>query len=124
MAIKRKQIGYYISKGKCLKAYNIYSKETNKYSKKRRTGNGRKLSKNVKIFKKKSDCLKKIKNLENKKSPKRKSPKRKTKFGSDDCGLNAPWFGNMIPQNPLVNWKWPSPGANALIKQQYRYNKP
>ena len=45
-----KHIGYYISKGKCLKAYVKLNKKTNKYSKKRVNYKGKSLKKGCKLY--------------------------------------------------------------------------
>ena len=61
------KIGYYISKGKCLRAYAVkkLNKRTNKMKVKKVNYKGKAIRKGTKIYKRKADCMKKIKNALN-----------------------------------------------------------
>ena len=133
-----KHIGYYISKGKCLKAYVKLNKKTNKYSKKRVNYKGKSLKKGCKLYKTKSKCMKKLKSMkktkkQNKKT-KKKVNKKKNKFG--ECTYSVPFFGQFVPTvaknvhgtnntgYSTSKWMWPCPpGALVLDNQHGSYKK-
>ena len=125
-----KHIGYYISKGKCLKVYVKLNKKTKKYSKKRVNYKGKSLKKGTKLYKTKSKCMKKIKSMKKTK----KVNKKKNKFG--ECTYSVPYFGQFVPtvaKNVNGNkttgystskWMWPCPpSALALDNQHGSYKK-
>ena len=147
--MNKKKIGYFISKGKCVKAYSMVkiNKKTGKKSVKKVNYSGKKIKKGTKIFKRKSDCLKRLrkakKGKKTRRSPKRtrrtrRSPKRtrrKSKFGNKSCYYEVPYFGTMVPSigkswsgiPPSITssaWKWPTPpGAGTIDEQQGRWHK-
>ena len=75
MVVKRKFIGYYLKKGRVLKAYVKFNKKTKKYGKTRYSASNKKLIKGTRVYKKKSTVPKP--------KPKKvtKSKSRKLKFG-------------------------------------------
>lgn len=142
MVKSKKVIGYYISKGRCLKAYVKYDAKKKKYSKKRYNSKNEELKK-VKVYKKKSDCKKKLiklkekKQKENKKVKKEKKKKR-NKFGNVNnkmCTNYAPYFDSLVPVvSPYVSGTpetgfssvsahWPEGLAKQLQSQSYRLFK-
>ena len=124
-----KHIGYYISKGKCVKAYSLKKKNrAGKLVTKRVNYKGKSLKKGTRVYKSKTACKKALKR-KNKKSPKKnlkKSPKR-NHFGKQ-CYYNVPYFGNYIPSIAKMwsgtsntgitssSWRWPH--ASKIDKQQ------
>ena len=56
MVVKRKTIGYYISRDKCVKAFKLQNPKTKKYSGKRVSESGRKLKEGTRVFKTKALC--------------------------------------------------------------------
>ena len=109
--MERKKIGYYISKGKCLKVFAV--KKINKRTRRiqRKKVNSKGPSRKVKKHKK----VKRI---------------RKQRFG-EGCNYVAPYFGQFIPTiskfasgSPgtgfsSINWAWPNPpSAYAIDRQQ------
>ena len=143
--MNKKKIGYFISKGKCVKAYLMVkiNKRTGKKSVKKVNYSGKTIRKGTKIFKKKFDCLKRLRKSKKtkkakktkRKSVKKRSPKRtkKSKFGEKNCYYNVPYFGTMCPSvaktwsGPQITssaWKWPTPaGATTIDKQQGMWKK-
>lgn len=138
MALKK--VGYYISKGRCLRVYQMKKRNrSGRMINKRVNSKGKSLKKGTRVFKSKAACKKAIKKMmkrRTRKSPKRtrksprrtrKSPKRtrksprRSRFGQELNG--APYFGQMIPRIPLSKsaWRWPAPGAINLDKQQLRH---
>jgi len=141
--MERHKIGYYISKGKCLNAYakKKLNKRTKRVQIKKVNSKGKLIKKGTKIYKKKSDCLKKIKKTKAKKTkakstkakkqPKRKVRKeRNSRFG-EVCAYSVPYFGSMVPSvskftsgtpntgRSSIAWAWPTPpSALGLDKQQ------
>ncbi len=138
------KIGYYISKGKCLRAYAVkkLNKRTNKMKVKKVNYKGKAIRKGTKIYKRKADCIKKIKPPQNKKPKPVKKPKQdkkqkskpvkkqKSKFGQS-CAYSVPYFGNMVPTTAKfvsgtpstgmtsTAWAWPTPpSALNYDKQQ------
>ena len=63
MTIKRKSIGYYVSRGKCNKAYKLQNPKTKKYSGNRVNSSNRKLRKGTHVFKTKELCIKFLKRM-------------------------------------------------------------
>lgn len=95
MVNKRKQIGYYISNNRCLKAYVKFNPKTKKYSRVRYNSKNEEL-KRIKVYKKKSECVNKIKKLKEKN---KKQKKLKFGFGlkSETCYNSAPFFETKVP---------------------------
>jgi hypothetical protein len=136
----KKKIGYYVSRGKCVKAYKLQNPKTKKYTGKRVSESGRKLKEGTRVFKTKALCMKYIAKKEKSKAkkvsskPVKKRAKkvakklRMNKFGQ--CAYSVPYFGGMVPSvgkywsgTPETGitsgaWAWPSPGALSLDKQQ------
>ena len=122
MVNKRKQVGYYVSNNRCLKAYVKYNPKTKKYSRVRYNSKNEEL-KRVKVYKKKSECvnkIKKLKELKNKKGQNKKEKNKKEqnkklkklKFGfglglgldSKTCYNSAPFFGTDVPSiSPYIS---------------------
>ena len=116
MVKSKKEVGYYISKGRCLKEYVKYDLKKKKYSKKRYNSKNKELKK-VKVYKKKSDCKKKIMKLKKEKERKKVKKvkkqvkkqakkikkvikKNKNRFGDSSgemCTNYAPYFGSLVP---------------------------
>ena len=131
MALKK--VGYYISKGRCVRVYQMKKRNrSGRMVNKRVNSKGRSLKKGTRVFKSKAACKKVIKKMmkrRTRKSPKRtrKSPKRtrrshrRSRFGQELNG--APYFGLGVPSIPLSKslWRWPAPGAVNLDKQQLRH---
>ena len=143
--MQRKKIGYYISKGKCLKVFAVkkVNNRTNKVQLKKVNSKGKVLRKGTKVYKTKANCekaLRKMKKTKAKrtvrrtkksKSKARRSPKRRsTRFGQG-CAYSVPYFGDMVPSvakfvsgTPDTGlssyaWGWPTPpGALRLDRQQ------
>tara|TARA_Y100000022_G_C13138317_1_gene323745 strand:- start:299 stop:733 length:435 start_codon:yes stop_codon:yes gene_type:complete len=144
MVKSKKAIGYYISKGRCLKAYIKYDAKKKKYSKKRYNSKNEELKK-VKVYKKKSDCKKKIMKLKKTKDKGKKEKKQKkvknqkrNKFGNvnnEMCTNYAPYFGSLVPVvSPYISGTpetgfssvsahWPDGLAKKLQSQSYRQFK-
>ena len=133
MAVKRKLIGYYISGGKCLKAYNFYDKKKKRFLKQKKTATGRKILSKHKVYKKKSTCTKVLKKLKKKMEKRKKASKRfikelnkktskRNKFGAKTCNVVAPFFGDYIPVN-YRGWKWPG-GGKLDMENQFLLRKP
>tara|TARA_B100001093_G_scaffold518779_1_gene604899 strand:- start:1987 stop:2409 length:423 start_codon:yes stop_codon:yes gene_type:complete len=135
-----KHIGYYISKGKCLKVYELKKTyKSGKVVKKRMNYKKKILKKGTKVYKKKSLCLKVLKQ---KVRSKPKTTRRKirvtkrSKFGNT-CTYSLPYFGMNVPsiskttsgtnETGLTStaWMWPAPpGSLNLDRQQgswYKY---
>ena len=135
MALKK--VGYYISKGRCLRVYQMKKRNrSGRIVNKRVNSKGKSLKKGTRVFKSKAACKKAIKKIMKRRSPKRtrrspkrtrKSPKRtrkntrRSRFGQELNG--APYFEQMVPRVPLSKsaWRWPAPGAVDLDKRQLRY---
>lgn len=145
MVKSKKAIGYYISKGRCLKAYVKYDAKKKKYSKKRYNSQNKELKK-VKVYKKKSDCKKKLMKLKEKKLKKLKKVTKvkkvtnvkRNRFGNvnnEMCTNYAPYFGSLVPVvSPFVSGTpetgfssvsahWPEGIAKQLQSQSYRQLK-
>ena len=127
MAVKRKLIGYYISGGKCLKAYNFYDKKKKRFLKQKKTATGRKILSKHKVYKKKSTCTKVLKKLKKKMEKRKKASKKlkklkklkkkllkKNKFGEQACGSYLPFFDQDPVSINYKNWKFP-PGSDDLL---------
>lgn len=136
-----KHIGYYISKGKCVKVYELSkrSKTTGKVTKKRVNYKKKLIKKGTKIYKKKSLCMKALKRkLNNGRSkPKiyRKKKRSRSRFGNT-CTYTVPYFGMNVPSiSKTVSgtpgtgyssgaWRWPyPPGSLNIDMQQGLYKK-
>ena len=140
----KKKIGYYVSRGKCVKAYKLQNPKTKKYTGKRVSESGRKLKEATRVFKTKALCMKYIaKKQKSKAKPVKRQAKkvgkkvakkvakksRMNKFGQE-CAYSVPYFGDMVPSvgkywsgTPSSSvtssaWRWPSPGALAFDTQQ------
>ena len=128
MALKK--VGYYISKGRCLRVYQLKKRNrSGRIVNKRVNSKSKSLKKGTRVFKSKVVCKKAIKKMTKRKSPRRtrRSPRRtrkntrRSRFGQE---LNsAPYFGQMVPRVPLSKsaWRWPAPSAVDLDKQQLRH---
>jgi len=139
MALKK--VGYYISKGRCLRVYLMKKRNrSGKMVNKRVNSKGKSLKKGTRVFKNKSSCKKALKKMMKRKSPKRtrrspkrtrKSPKRRSRFGKEFYGV--PYFGQMVPRvgeyvsgthNTRLsssNWRWPK--ASDIQNLQGYYTK-
>jgi hypothetical protein len=139
--MERKKIGYYISKGKCLKVFAVkkMNRRTRRTQLKKVNSKGKAIRKGTKIYKTKADCEKKLKKMKKAKTVKRRSPVRKTrkatksrrsKFGQT-CSYNVPYFGSFVPTvskfasgtpdtgMSSIAWAWPTPpSALGLDRQQ------
>lgn len=136
MALKK--IGYYISKGRCVKVYALKKKNrSGRLVTKKVNYRGKAIKKGTKVFKTKQSCLKALsKKMKRKttkrnvkrrspvrktkrRSPKRRSPKRKSRFG--ECSYSVPYFGQQHHPSiaksisgtaasgySSINWAWPS----------------
>ena len=133
-----KSIGYYISKGKCIKAYSLKKKSrSGKIVTKKVNYKKNPIKKGTKIFKTKKECVKvikrKMKKMKKKKlSPKRKVNKHRTRFGKESCGnltYGVPYFGSMVPSISKTfsgtpgnfsstAWAWPTPRGSLSIDRQ------
>jgi hypothetical protein len=79
MALKK--IGYYISKGRCVKAYSLKKKNrSGRLVNKRVNSRGKVLGKKTKVYKRKSSCMKVLKSK--RKSSRKKSVKRRRRRSS------------------------------------------
>ena len=142
MALKK--IGYYISKGRCLKVYELKKKNrSGRLVTKKVNYRSKAIKKGTKVYKTKQMCLKilskKMKRKTTKRtvkrSPvrkiKRKSPaRRRSRFGND-LYYSVPYFGSPVPNIPKsfsgtkktgfssISAQWPTPpGATAYDMQQ------
>ena len=136
--MERKKIGYYISKGKCLMVYSVkkMNKRTRRTHVKKVNSKGKVIRKGTKIYKRKTDCEKKLRKMKKVKSRSsvrktRKATKsRRSKFGQT-CSYNVPYFGSFVPSisktssgtpdtgMSSIAWAWPTPpSALGLDKQQ------
>ena len=145
MALKK--IGYYISKGRCVKVYALKKKNrSGRLVTKKVNYRGKAIKKGTKVYKTKQLCLKALsKKMKHKttRSPvrktKRRSPVRKTKrrnrFGND-LYYSVPYFGQQLPSvaksisgtdktgHSSIDWAWPCPpGSKAYDMQQGSWNK-
>ena len=124
MAVKRKLIGYYISGGKCLKAYNFYDKKKKRFLKQKKTATGRKILSKHKVYKKKSTCTKFLKKLKKKMEKRKKASKKlkklkkktsnRNRFGKEACGTYLPYFGDAIAINSKP-WYLPAGNHDSLL---------
>ena len=150
MVGKKKKVGYYASRGRCLRAYSLrkINRRTRRTTIKKVNSAGKTLKKGTKIFKTKSACKRHI-NRRRRRSPvrrrrrrspvrrrRRRSPvrrrRRRNRFGKGCGEYVKPYFGQQVPSvNQLwsgtddtgftsLAWNWPQPGAEALSKQQGR----
>lgn len=131
-----KKIGYYISKGKCLKAYKMkkMNKRTKRMATKRVNYRGKTLRKGIKVFKNKRDCEKMLKKMMKKTQKKvtkskakrtKRTKAKRSKFGQE-CSYSVPYFGGFNPSVAKIGsaWKWPTPpGAKAIDMQQGGWRK-
>ena len=135
--MERKKIGYYISKGKCLKVFAVkkINKRTRRVQRKKVNSKGKAIRKGVKVYKTKAECEKTLRKM--KKAPSRKVKKhkkvkriRKQRFGQG-CNYAVPYFGQFVPTPSKfasgspdtgfssINWAWPNtPSAYIIDKQQ------
>lgn len=141
MVEKRKHIGYFISKKRCLKAFSAQkkSKKTGRMVTKRVNSKNKALRKGTRVYKTKAKCLKALakKSKKTAKKPKKTAKKtkgKKTKFGL--CAHEVPYFGTMVPSIAKTSsgtkatgyssaaWKWPvPPSALHLDRQEGSYNR-
>jgi len=136
MALKK--AGYYISKGRCVRAYHMkkYNRKSKKYVKKLVNYKKKAIKKGTKIYKSKTECTKEINRKKVKKSRPKVKKVRKTRFGQDKtCAYSVPFFGNMVPSIAKswsgtpnsgfssIAWAWPQPGAFKLDTQVGGWNK-
>lgn len=146
MALKK--IGYYISKGKCIKVYALKKKNrSGRLVTKKVNYRGKAIKKGTKVYKTKQMCLKalskKMKHKTTKRTVKRRSPVRKTKrrspvrrsrkrrsrFGNDFY-YSVPYFGQQIPSiaksisgteksgHSSIDWAWPCPPGSRAYDMQ------
>lgn len=146
MALKK--IGYYISKGRCVKVYALKKKNrSGRLVTKKVNYRGKAIKKGTKVFKTKQMCLKALSKKMKRKTTKRtvkrtvkRSPVRKTKrkspvrrrsrFGND-LYYSVPYFGSPVPNISKsfsgtkktgfssISALWPTPpGAKANDMQQ------
>jgi uncharacterized protein YegP (UPF0339 family) len=117
--MQRKKIGYYISKGKCLKVFAVkkVNKRTNRVQLKKVNSKGKLIRKGTKVYKTKANCEKALRRMKKAKSKRRspvrktkkakkakkskarkakRSPKRRSRFGQG-CAYSVPYFGDMVP---------------------------
>ena len=146
MVEKKKRIGYYASRKRCLRAYSQkkVNKRTRRKTVRKVNSSGKVLKKGTKIFKTKSACKRYINRRRRspvrrrrRRSPvrrrRRRSPvrrrRRRTRFGKGCGEYVVPYFGQNVPNispywsggPPYTSsaWMWPGkPGAEALSKQQ------
>ena len=109
MVIKRKLVGYYLKKGRTLKAYVKFNKKTQKYGKTRYSGSNKKLRKGVRVYKKKSSIPKP--KLKSKSKSKSKKVGRKNKFG-----FSAPFFGKIVPVAIRPQWSIPKYACQKYVR--------
>ena len=144
MALKK--IGYYISKGKCVKVYALKKKNRSGRLVTKKVNYRRKaIRKGTRVYKTKQLCLKELSKKMKRKTTKRtvkrtvkKSPNRKTKRKSrfGECSYSVPYFGQQLPSvaksisgtrksgYSSLDWAWPTPpGAKAYDMQQGAYHK-
>lgn len=141
MALKK--IGYYISKGRCVKVYALKKKNrSGRLVTKKVNYRGKAIKKGTKVYKTKQLCLKalskKMKRKTTKRTLKRRSPSRKTKRRSrfGECNYLVPYFEKQVPSvaksisgtrksgHSSIGWAWPShPGAKAYDMQQGSWHK-
>ena len=150
MALKK--IGYYISKGKCVKVYALKKKNrSGRLVTKKVNYRGKVLKKGTKVYKTKQLCLKalskKMKRKTTKRTVKRRSPVRKMKRRSPvrkmkrrshfgECSYLVPHFEKQIPSvaksisgtgksgYSSIDWAWSThPGAKAIDIQQGSWSK-
>tara|TARA_B110000008_G_C16852920_1_gene517516 strand:- start:556 stop:873 length:318 start_codon:yes stop_codon:yes gene_type:complete len=105
MVIKRKLVGYYLKKGRTLKAYVKFNKKTQKYGKTRYTGSNKKLKKGIRVYKKKSSVPK----LKSK--SKTKKVVKKNKFG-----FSAPFFEQLVPVAIRPQWSIPNYACQKYVR--------
>ena len=131
MVGKKKKVGYYASRGRCLRAYSLrkINRRTRRTTIKKVNSAGKTLKKGTKIFKTKSACKRHINRR--RRSPVRRR-RRRNRFGKGCGEYVKPYFGQQVPSvNQLWSgtddtgisssaWMWPQPGAEALSKQQGR----
>jgi hypothetical protein len=87
MALKK--IGYYISKGRCVKAYSLKKKNRSGRLVNKKVNSRRKvLGKKTKVYKRKSSCMKVLKSK--RKSSRKKSVKRRRKRSSPKRRRSSP----------------------------------
>ena len=124
MALKK--IGYYISKGRCVKAYSLKKKNrAGRLVNKRVNSRGKVLSKKTKVYKRKSSCMKVLKSKRKssrKKSVKRRrrrsSPKRRRRRSSPKRRRRRSRFGNIKAGVPKL-----STPLELQLGQTYDYQK-
>lgn len=140
MALKK--IGYYISKGKCVKVYALKKKNrSGRLVTKKVNYRGKAIKKGTKVYKTKQLCLKALSKKMKRKTTKRtvrRSPVRKTKRKSrfGECSYSVPYFGQLHPSvaksisgtrksgYSSISALWPShPSAKAIDIQQGSWNK-
>ena len=139
MALKK--IGYYISKGKCVKVYSTKKKNrSGRLVMKKVNYRGKVIRKGTKIYKTKKLCLKALsKKMKRKtvtkktkrrspvrrtrRSPARKtrrSPVRRTKFGQS-CNYTAPYFGVNVPR---VAQTWSGTKNSGYSGSSWKWSTP
>lgn len=106
MVDKRKLIGYYLKKGRVLKAYLKFNKRTKKYGKTRYSASKKKLRKGTRVYKKISTIPKSKTTKKNK-----QVIKKKMKFG-----YSAPFFGYPQPSVIRPQWSIPSYACQKYIR--------
>jgi uncharacterized protein YegP (UPF0339 family) len=133
--MQRKKIGYYISKGKCLKVFAVkkVNKRTNRVQLKKVNSKGKVIRKGTKVYKTKANCekalrrmkkakakrrspVRKVKKSKPKKSKTKKakrSPKRRSRFGQG-CAYSVPYFGDMVPSISKFVSGTPDTGLSSI----------
>ena len=115
MALKK--IGYYISKGRCVKAYSLKKKNrTGRLVNKRVNSRGKVLGKKTKVYKRKSSCMKVLKSK--RKSSRKKSVKRRRRHSSPKRRRRRSRFGNIHAGVPKL-----STPLTSQLGQTYDYQK-
>ena len=138
--MKRKIVGYIVSSK--LQCKKVYEKINKKGKKVRVTYDGKKLRKGLRVFKKKTMCVKRIKKLKEKKrklkanrkaKPKAKPKAKKVKysrFGEKNCHYETPFFGQGVPSTgkhwsgdtytglSSSSWMWPMPPGSLTLDTQ------
>lgn len=136
--MKRKVVGYIISSK--LKCKKVFEKINKKGKKVRVTYDGKKLRKGIKVFKKKTDCEKRIRKLKEKKlklkrkakakakaKPKAKAKAKKTKkvkysrFGQAKCHYETPFFGQAVPS---VGKHWSGTPSTGISSSAWMWPSP
>ena len=113
MALKK--IGYYISKGRCVKAYSLKKKNRSGRLVNKKVNSRRKvLGKKTKVYKRKSSCMKVLKSK--RKSSRKKSVKRRRKRSSPKRRRSR--FGNIKAGVPKL-----STPLTLQLGQTYDYQK-